>query len=175
MNSNPPNKTGIPVHKKWEYADKYLQRKSIRNQRCIGISEAALIEIKDVVQLIAMDKTTVRSYVSAVVADHLKEYKFIHEYLRRVMYQKLRTDDIEKYHTPCQVYLGKYLQPSNEPRNTAWIHLDADCAEALKHLVSWAGTGATIGSFAEAIILSHLNEHRQLLEEMKSDVYNCQP
>lgn len=175
MNNNPPNKTGIPGKQKWAYAEKYFFRKSIRNQRCIGISEGALEEIKDVVQLIAMNKTTIRSYVSAVVASHLREYKFLHEYLRRTMYNRLQPDDIDKYNIQCGRYQEKFLQPSREPRNTAWIHLDADCAEALKHLVSWTGTGATIGSFAEAIILSHLDEHKQLLDEMKSDVYNCQP
>lgn len=174
MNSNPPSKTGIPAHKKWAYAEKYFTRKAIRNQRCVGISESALDEIKDVVQLIAMNKTTIRSYVSAVVANHLKEYKFLHEYLRRVMYDRLQPDDIDKYNVPCTKYQEKYLKPNKCPHNTAWIHLDADCAEALKHLVSWTGTGATISSFAEAIILSHLDEHKLLLDEMKSDVYNCQ-
>lgn len=175
MNNNSSNKSGISFWTKDEYARKYFTRRPIRHQRCIGVTTDMLEEIKDVVNLIAMGGTTVRAYVSAVIADHLKEYKFLHEYMRRAMYNKILVGDPKKFQPTYEKYAEQYLQPSIESRNEAWVHLDADCADALKQIVSWTGNGVTIGSFAEAIIKAHLAENKELLESMKSDVFNSQP
>ena len=91
------------------------------------------------------------------------------------MYNKIRVGDPEKFQPTYEKYAEQYLQPSIESRNEAWVHLDADCADALKQIVSWTGNGVTIGSFAEAIIKAHLAENKELLESMKSDVFNSQP
>lgn len=174
MNNNSSNKSGISFWTKDEYAQKYFTRRPIRHQRCIGVTTDMLEEIKEVVNLIAMGGTTVRAYVSAVIANHLQDYKFLHEYLRRVMYNKLLVGDLEKFQPAYEIYDKKFLQPSIEARNEAWVHLDADCADALKQIVAWTGGGVTIGSFAEAIIKEHLAKNHELLESMKSDVFNCQ-
>mgnify|MGYP001634632345 FL=1 len=175
MNNNSSNKTGISFWTKDEYARKYFTRRPIRHQRCIGVTTDMLEGIKDVVNLIAMGGTTVRAYVSAVIADHLQEYKFLHEYMRRAMYNKILVGDLEKYQPSYEKYDADYLRPSTESRNEAWVHLDADCADALKQIVAWTGDGVTIGSFAEAIIKAHFAKNKELLESMKSDVFNCQP
>lgn len=175
MNNNSSYKSGISFWTKDEYARKYFTRRQIRHQRCIGVTAYMLEEIKEVVNLIAMGGTTVRAYVSAVIADHLKEYKFLHEYMRRAMYNKILVGDPEKFQPTYEKYAEQYLQPSIESRNEAWVHIDADCADALKQIVAWTGNGVTIGSFAEAIIKAHLAENKELLESMKSDVFNSQP
>ena len=175
MNNNSSNKSGLSFGTKDDYARKYFTRRPIRHQRCIGVTTDMLEKIKDVVNLIAMGGTTVRAYVSAIIADHLKEFKFLHEYMRRAMYNKLLVGDPDKFQPTYEKYAEQYLQPSIEPRNEAWIHLDADCADALKQIVAWTGAGVTIGSLAEAIIKAHFANNKELLESMKSDVFNSQP
>ena len=91
------------------------------------------------------------------------------------MYNKLLVGDPDKFQPTYEKYAEQYLQPSIEPRNEAWIHLDADCADALKQIVAWTGAGVTIGSLAEAIIKAHFANNKELLESMKSDVFNSQP
>ena len=95
--------------------------------------------------------------------------------MRKVMYDKLMPGDLAIYQTVGENYLETYLCPNTQPRGSAWIHVDVECAEALRQIVSWADTGATIGSFAESIILVHLGLNDGLLDQMKSDVYNSQP
>lgn len=167
--------TGISDKTKTDYAEIYLTHVPIKHQRCIGITEDTLDKLKSVVRLIAQNNTTVRSYVSAILREHLKEYKFLHEIMRKVMYDKLMPGDLAIYQSAGGDYLETYLCPDSQKRGSAWIHVDVECAEALKQIVSWADTGATIGSFAESIILVHLWLNEDLLEQMKSDVYNSQP
>ena len=167
--------TGISDKSKSDYAEIYLTRVPIKRQRCIGITEDTLDKLKSVVRLVAQNNTTVRSYVSTILREHLKEYKFLHEIMRKIMYDKQTSGDLEIYQKVGGDYLETYLCPDSLKRGSAWIHVDVECAEALKQIVSWADTGATIGSFAESIILVHLWLNDELLEQMKSDVYNSQP
>lgn len=169
------NNIGSSDKAKSDYAEIYLTRMPIKHQRCIGITEGTLNKLKRVVRLIAQNNTTVRSYASAILREHLREYKFLHEIMRKVMYDKLMPGDMAIYQTVGENYLETYLCPDSQPRGSAWIHVDVECAEALKQIVSWADCGATIGSFAEAIILVHLGLNEELLSQMKSDVYNSQP
>ena len=111
MNNNSSNKSGISFWTKDDYARKYFTRRPIRHQRCIGVTDYMLEEIKDVVNLIAMGGTTVRAYVSAIIADHLKEFKFLHEYMRRAMYNKLLVGDPDKFQPTYEKYAEQYLQP----------------------------------------------------------------
>ena len=175
MKTTSHNSTGISEKAKLDYAEIYLTRVPIKHQRCIGITEGTLAKLKNVVRLVAMNNTNVRSYASAILRDHLREYKFLHEIMRKVMYDKLTSGDLAIYQTVGENYLETYLMPDSQPRGSAWIHVDVECAEALKQIASWADTGATIGSFAEAIILVHLGLNEELIEQMKSDVYNSQP
>lgn len=175
MNNNSSTKQGFSNQDKLDYASTYFMRRSMKSTKGIGITDETLDKLRDIVQLVAMGNTSLRSYLSAVVNDHLKEYKFIHEYLRRVKYNRLLPDDIEKFQTPAEIYAAAYLGPNPDTKNTGWIRVDAECVNAMKHLVAWTETGATIGSFAEAIINAHLAKYGELLMEMKSDVFNCQP
>lgn len=174
MNPTIKTNTGNSEKAKSDYAEVFLTRVPIKHQRCIGITEKTLDKLKSVVRLIAQNNTTVRSYASAILREHLREYKFLHEIMRKVMYDKLMPGDLAIYQTVGENYLETYLCPDSQSRGSAWIHVDVECAEVLKQIVSWADTGATIGSFTEAIILVHLGLNDELLEQMKSDVFNCQ-
>lgn len=174
MNKIPPNKHGYSEEEKTRYYAAFLGHVPIRHQRCIGISDVTHERIKDIVRLIALNATTIRSYTSAIIAHHLKEYKFLHEYFRRTMYERPNPGD-DKLKVPGQDYLDRYLCEGIESRKSSWIHLDSDCAEALKQIASWTGPRNTLSSFAEAIIVKHLDDYDNLLMEMKSDVFNSQP
>lgn len=175
MNSVHPSNTGHSNSEKMAYANTYLTHVPIKNQRSIGVTEETLEKIKDVVQLVALNATTNRAFVSAVITEHLKEYKFIHEFMRRFAYNRLLTGDLEKFLSSYDEYAATYLAPNSENHNTAWVRVDTECVEAMKQIVSWQGNGATIGSFADAIIKAHLAKYDSLLGDMKSDVFNCQP
>ncbi|MCM1297744.1 MAG: DUF3408 domain-containing protein [Muribaculaceae bacterium] len=158
-----------------DYASKYFLRKSRKSTKGVGITEETLDKLRDIVQLVAVGNTSIRSYISAIVADHLKEYRFVHEYLRRVKYNRMQPDDVQKFQAPAEVYAAAFLGPNPDSKNTGWIRVDADCVDAMKNLVAWTETGATIGSMTEAILIAHFIKYKDLLDEMKSDVFNCQP
>ena len=79
MNPTIKTNTGNSEKAKSDYAEVFLTRVPIKHQRCIGITEKTLDKLKSVVRLIAQNNTTVRSYASAILREHLREYKFLHE------------------------------------------------------------------------------------------------
>lgn len=173
----PENKhnLGYTLEQKIAYGIKFLHREPIRHQRCIGVTEDLLAAVKEVVELVAFDATTVRSYVTAIIKSHIRHYKVIHEYLKREAYQQTLPGDTEEYGIAVREYSDRFLSKNTEYRGAAWLHVESECVDALARLVKWAGTGATIGSLAEAIITDHLLRHDKLLEEMKSDAFNFKP
>lgn len=171
MNQNNPKPIGHTRQQKEEYYEKYLKRVPIRYQRCIGVTEDMLCDIKTVVQLATLRPSTVRSFVTAILEAHLKEYKFVYEYFRREMYNQVDVSDRLFCQSAAADYMDKYCKPSEDSRGSAWLHVDAGCVETLSLLVKWLGNGCTIGSVAEAIIKEHLTKYQDLIEEMKSDMY----
>ena len=119
----------MPEKAKSDYAEIYLTRVPIKHQRCIGITEKTLDKLKSVVRLIAQNNTTVRSYASAILREHLREYKFLHEIMRKVMYDKLMPGDLAIYQTVGENYLETYLCPNTQPRGSAWIRSEEHTSE----------------------------------------------
>lgn len=170
----PSTKTPHTTQEKNLYASRYLKRETIRHQRSVGVTESLLSRLKEVVTLIGQNNTTVRSYASAIIREHLCDYRHIHEYIRRCLYRQNTSDDADVYQNPTEVYFNKYLGKNAKYRNSVSIHVDFECARLLGVIVQWADTGATIGSFASAILEEHLDKYSSLLNEMGSDIYKCQ-
>lgn len=174
MNQNNSNPLGHTQRQKLEYYEKYLRRVPIKHQRCIGVTEDLLIRIKDVVLLASFTPTTVRSFVSAVLARHLKENKILYDYFLRLVYEQDTEQDRQRYGKAAKDYAEKYCDRSEGNRGSAWLHVDSDCVDSLSQMVKWMGNGCTIGSVAEAIIVEHLSKYQELIEEMKSDMFKIQ-
>ena len=173
MNPTIKTNTGNSEKAKSDYAEVFLTRVPIKHQRRIGITEKTLDKLKSAVRLIAQNNTTVRSYASAILREHLREYKFLHEIVRKVMYDKLMPGD-RQFIRPSEKITSKHI--SVPTLSLADRHGYTSMSNVPKHS-SKSSAGlirGTITSFTEAIILVHLGLNDELLEQMKSDVFNCQ-
>lgn len=160
---------------KQAYAAKYFKHEYGPERRSVGMALKTGLYVKEVVNLIAHNTTSLRSYVGAILREHMEDYSALHGYFRRRLYNQVEPGDASIFEPAMEKYVDIFLNPANRVDAGMWISVDKDIVKAMASLVKWLDNGSTVVSFATAILDHHFAKYGAMLKEMKTETYLAQP
>lgn len=164
---------GYPDEVKRSYRETFFTRHNLKPYKYVGCTLSLWRRLKRIVTNIGGDNASVGMYVQNIVAYHLEDEDvkpLIAELAAASSLSDKDSDAMDGISLNAKKYQAKYLMGDRVNRKEREIYISGELGKRLKKIVLEVdGDRPTMGSYVEAILLDHLDNCTELINEMTDD------